>query len=71
MFQHMYIAPGGGRQSTGDKILMTIERPLLFAYMLQVLKWSLRNLILNPFLMILYMYIAPGQGQKSPLGQNF
>ena len=60
-----------GRQSIGDKILMTTERPFLFAHMLQVSKWSLRNLILYTFLMILYMYIAPGQGQKTPLGQTF
>ena len=38
---------------------------------LQVLKRSLRNLILYIFLMILYMYIALGQGQKTPLGQTF
>ena len=44
---------------------MTTEGPFLFAHMLQVSKWSLRNLILYTFLMILYMYIAPGQGQKS------
>ena len=49
MFHHMYIALGRGRQSTGDKILMTIERPFLFAYILQVSKWSLRNLILYTF----------------------
>ena len=34
-------------------------------------KWSLRNLILYTFLMLLYMYIAPGQGQKTPWGQTF
>ena len=71
MFFHMYIAPGRGRQHTGDKILMTTERPFLFAHMLQFSKWSLRNLILYIFLMILYMYIAPGQGQKTPWGQTF
>ena len=38
MFHHMYIAPGRGRQSIGDKILMTTERPFLFARMLQVSK---------------------------------
>ena len=32
---------------------------------------SLRNLILYTFLMILYMYIAPWQGQTTPWGQNF
>ena len=67
----MYIAPGRGRQSTGDKILMTTERPFLFAHMLQDSKRSLQNLILYTFLMILYMYIAPGQGQKTPWEQTF
>ena len=38
MFHHMYIALDRGRQSTGDKILMTTERPFLFAHMLQVSK---------------------------------
>ena len=71
MFHHMHIAPGRGRQSIGDKILLTTERPFLFAHMLQVSKCSLRNLILYTFLMILYMYIAPGQGQKTPWGQTF
>ena len=63
---HMYIAPGRGRQPSGDKNFMTTERPFFFAHMLQISKWSLRNLILYTFLMILHMYIAPGQGQKTP-----
>ena len=54
-------SPGRGRQFTGDKILKTTERPFLFVHMLQVSKWSLRNLILYTFLMILYRYIALGQ----------
>ena len=71
MFHHMYIAPGRGRQSTGDKIFMKTERPYHFAQMLQVSKWSLWKLILYTYLLILYMYIAPGQGQKTPWGQTF
>ena len=67
----MYIAPGRGRQPIGDKTFMTTERPFVFAHMVQVSNWSLRNLILYTFLMILYMYIAPGQGQKTPWGQTF
>ena len=67
----MYITPGRGRQSTGDKILMTTERPFPFAHMWQVSKRCLRNLILYTFLVILYMYIAPGQGQKTPWEQTF
>ena len=70
-FFHMYIAPGRGRQPNGDKKFMTTERPFLFVHMLQVSKWSLRNLILYPFLMILYIFIATGQGQKTPWGQTF
>ena len=38
MFHHMYIAPGRGRQSIGDKSLMSTERPFLFAHMVQVSK---------------------------------
>ena len=29
MFHYMYIAPGRGRQSIGDKILIPTERPFL------------------------------------------
>ena len=32
----IYITPGRGRQSIGDKIFMRTERPFLFAHMLQV-----------------------------------
>ena len=35
------------------------------------LKNSLWSLILYIFLMILYMYIAPGQEQTAPRGQSF
>ena len=70
-FFHKYIAPDRGRQPIGDKNFMTTERPFLFAHMLQVSKWSFRNLILYIFLMIFYMYIVPGQGQKTPWGQTF
>ena len=38
VFFHMYIAPGRGRQTIGDKNFMTIEKPFLFAHMLQVSK---------------------------------
>ena len=34
-------------------------------------KFKKRNLILYTFLMILYMYIATGQGQTTPSGQTF
>ena len=65
----MYIAPSRGRQPIWDKILMTTERPFLFAYILQVSKWSLRNLILYTFSLI-YVY-SPGARAENPLGINF
>ena len=37
-FFHMYLAPGRGRQPTGDKNFMTTEITFLFAHMLQVSK---------------------------------
>ena len=41
-----------------------------FGHLLQVSKKSLWSLILHIFFMILYMYIAPGQGQTAPRGQS-
>ena len=68
-FIHVYSTRAGADYPFGDKILMTTERPFLFAHMLKVLKWSLQNQILYTFLMILYMYIAWGKGRK-PLGDK-
>ena len=42
-----------------------------FGHLLQVSKKSLTSLILYHFFMILYMYIAPGQGQTAHRGQRF
>ena len=39
--------------------------------LIKVSKWSHRNLTLYTFLMILYMFEAPGQRQKTPWGQTF
>ena len=72
MILYMYIAPGQGlRQPLGNKILMPTERPYHFAHLLQVSKKSHWNLILYILFHALYMYIAPGQRQTTPWGQNF
>ena len=43
-----------------------------FGHLLQVVKKiSLKSDFLHFFFMILYMYIAPGQGQTAPRGQSF
>ena len=47
---------------------MSTENPYHFAH---TCKFKKRNLILDTFLMVLYMYIAPGQGQTTPWGQTF
>ena len=64
-FPHVY-SPKQGQTTHCYINFMTTERPFLFAHMLQVSKWSFWNLILYTFLMILYMYMALGQGQKPP-----
>ena len=65
----MYIAPGRGRQPIGDKHFMTTEMPFLFAHMLQVSKWSLRNLILYTFNDFIHVY-SPAARAENPLGTN-
>ena len=71
MFHHMYIAPGKGRQSIGDKILMTTKRPSHFAHMLQVSKWSLRNLILFIHIFNAFVHVySPWARAENRLGTN-
>ena len=41
MILYMYIAPGQGQTTLGDKIFMSTEIPYHFAHLLQVLKESL------------------------------
>ena len=67
-FSHVY-SPRQGQITYSGQNFMTTERPFFFAHMLQVSKWSIPNLILYTFLMILYMYIARGKGRK-PLGDK-
>ena len=67
----MYIAAGRGHTTPGDKILMSTETSCRFGHLLQVSKKSFICLIFFFFFIILYMYIAPGQGLTTPWGQNF
>ena len=50
---------------------MTTGTSCHFGHLLQVSKTSLWSLILYIFFIILYMYIAPGQGQTAPGEQSF
>ena len=63
-FFHMYIAPGRGRQPTGDQNFIT-ERPFLFARILQVKSDFIH--IFNDFI---HVY-SPGARAENPLGTNF
>ena len=66
----MYIAPRQGWQCLGDEIFMSTGTSYHFGHMLQVSKKSLWSLIWILFI-ILYMYIALGQGQTAPRAQSF
>ena len=73
MILHVYIAPQQGWQPLGDEILMSfdVNKNILSLWsFVASFKKSLWSLILYNFF-ILYMYIAPGQEQTAPRGQNF
>ena len=66
----MCTATDQGQTTPGDKILMSTETSCHLDHLLQVKKNKLCMILYNCF-MILYMYIAPGQGLTTPWGQNF
>ena len=68
----MYMAPGQGADSPQGTKFWCQQKPLVtsnISYKFQ--KISLKTDFIQFFLMILYMYIAPGQGQIAPRGQSF
>ena len=67
----MYIAGGQGQTTPGDKILMSTETSCHFRHLLQVSKNLFKSDFIQFFFIILYMYIASGQGLTTPWGQNF
>ena len=67
----MYVASSQGQTTPGDKILMSTETTCHFGHMLQVQKNLFEVGFYTFFFMILYMYIAPGQGLTTPWGWNF
>ena len=71
MFHHnMYIAPGRGRQSIGDKIFMTTEMPYLFTHMLRFQNKSSKSDFIHIFNDFIRVY-NPGARAEKPLGTNF
>ena len=75
MILYIYIAPGQGLTTTWGRNF-DVNRNILS---LRSFVASFKNISLKSdfihfffiFFMILYMYIAPGQGQTAPRGQNF
>ena len=73
MYIHVHVAPGQGLTTPrGRNVYVNKNILSLWSFVASCKKKSLRSLILNNFFfMILYMYIAPGQGQTAPRGQSF
>ena len=62
----MYIAAGQGQTTPWDKIFMSTETSCHFGHFATSLnKISLKSDFILFFFHILYMYIAPGQGQTT------
>ena len=66
----MYIAPGQGQTTPpGQNFDVNRNSLSLCPYVASFKMISSKSDFVYTFLMILYMYIAPGQGQKTPWGQ--
>ena len=73
LYMYMYVAPRQEQTPLGDEILMSTETNILslWSFVTSFKKKSRRSLILYTIFHDVYMYIAPGQGQTTPWGQNF
>ena len=68
----MYIAPGQGLTTPWGRNF-DVNRNILSlrSFVASLKKISLKSDFIQFFFMILYMYIAQGQGQTAPRGKNF
>ena len=72
MILYMYIAPGQGLITPWGRNFHVNRNILsLRSFVASFKKISLKSDFIQFFFMILYMYIAPGQGQTAPRGQSF
>ena len=72
MILYMYIVPGQGLTTPWGRNFDVNRNILsLWSFVASFKKISLKSDFIQFFFMILYMYIAPGQGQRAPRGQNF
>ena len=70
-FIHVYSPRAGADNPLGTKFWCQQEHLVTLVICCKFKKKSLWSLILYIFFMILYMYIAPGQGQTATRGQSF
>ena len=66
----MYIAAAHGQTTPGDNTLMSTETFVTLVICYKFQKISLKSDFIH-FIMILYMYITPGQRLTTPLGTKF
>ena len=72
MFFHMYIAPGLGQTTLcGQNPDVNRKALSLCPFVASFKKICWKSDFINNFSFFSYMYIAPGQGQTTPWGQNF
>ena len=72
MFFHMYIAPGQGQTTLcGQNPDVNRKASSHCLFVASFKKISSKSEFIHNFYMFLYMYIALGQGQIIPWGQNF
>ena len=71
----MYIAASQGQTIPGEQNfdVNNVNKNLLplWSSATSLKKISLKSAFMHFFFMILYMYLAPGQGLTTPLGLNF
>ena len=72
MILYVYIAPGQGLATPWERNFdVNMNILSLRSFVASFKKISLKSDFIHFFFVILYMYIAPGQGQTAPRGQSF
>ena len=67
----MYSPKAGADNPLGTNFYVNRNILSLWSFVASFKKISLKSDFIQFFFMILYMYIAPGQRQTAPRGQNF
>ena len=69
---YIHVAPGQGLTTPRGRNFYVNRNILsLWSFVTSCKKIFLKSDFMQFFFMILYMYIAPGQGQTAPRGQSF